>query len=374
MGRDGVPVELVVNVGRLPAASGCFNLADETHNNEPVWLGTFGKRLFSAKGRWYVGNVDTMSKDSGWIRSAPHGGTHAPHSVEGAWEAFEKVGMPWRADASIDVALRQHVSASALMRDSPPLTDDTGSLWEGETVSVVRDILRGGKAPVGSKGAGGGSGSVGGGGGSGGAGGKGIGAADDVLRPTPFRPPLPPAAAAAATPAATATAAPGAAQSDSLRAENAELRTALERLQKERRDAPRAGAAGGGGGGDESAHLRAELDRARSERQLLSAQVAQMAEASAAAERAFQLATAELTSANASRDTLADDLRAKDAVVSSLTGELQRATGKLSSVERELESLSRISQRQQQHSAGSSVFAADQVARLRQWAYDVLES
>ena len=368
MGRDGVPVELVVNVGRLPAASGCFNLADETHNNEPVWLGTFGKRLFSAKGRWYVGNVDTMSKDSGWIRSAPHGGTHPPHSVEGAWEAFEKVGMPWRADASIDVALRQHVSASALMRDSPPLTDDTGSLWEGETVSVVRDILRGGKAPVGSKGAGGGGGgaSGGGGGGGGGAGGKGIGAADDVLRPTPFRPPLPPAAAATAT-----SAAPGAAQGDSLRAENAELRTALERLQRERRDAPRVGVAGGGS--DEAAHLQAELERARSERQLLLAQVAQMAEASAAAERAFQLATAELTSANASRDTLADDLRAKDAVVSSLTGELQRAAGKLSSVERELESLSRISQRQQ-HSAGSSVFAADQVTRLRQWAYEVLES
>ncbi|KAJ9456287.1 hypothetical protein DIPPA_12640 [Diplonema papillatum] len=94
---------LEVAYPKLPAVSGLFQLSNETHHAAPVWFGSRGKRIFSARnGRWYIGNVDTMKKDSGWVRSQPHGGSD-PAAVKGGWEAFEKVGRPWEMDSGINV-------------------------------------------------------------------------------------------------------------------------------------------------------------------------------------------------------------------------------------------------------------------------------
>eukprot|EP01064_Diplonema_japonicum_P012285 TRINITY_DN19764_c0_g1_i1.p1 TRINITY_DN19764_c0_g1~~TRINITY_DN19764_c0_g1_i1.p1 ORF type:complete len:289 (+),score=60.15 TRINITY_DN19764_c0_g1_i1:51-917(+) len=117
--------EIKVIAARLPAASGHYRICGEERNGEKVWEGDFGKRLFSAKnGRWYIGNLDTIEKGSGWVRSAVHGGA-PPYMVSG-WEAFEKVGSPWKADPTIQVVLRNR---------SPSVTDSeySGSLaWEAK--------------------------------------------------------------------------------------------------------------------------------------------------------------------------------------------------------------------------------------------------
>eukprot|EP01063_Lacrimia_lanifica_P038868 TRINITY_DN8373_c0_g1_i1.p1 TRINITY_DN8373_c0_g1~~TRINITY_DN8373_c0_g1_i1.p1 ORF type:complete len:496 (+),score=96.63 TRINITY_DN8373_c0_g1_i1:77-1564(+) len=95
---------LTVEVVRLPTACGRYQRsASLTHNGLPVWVGAYGRRLFGARnGRWYIGNVETMGKDSGWVRSAPHGGA-SPAVLHGRWEGFQQVGAPWETDPHVRV-------------------------------------------------------------------------------------------------------------------------------------------------------------------------------------------------------------------------------------------------------------------------------